>query len=222
MQVKSEADAKLFINKEELAINAGDKRKRYGYARFSSTLGRCFDFTLGLILLILASPVFLIIAAAIKLNDGGPVFYKQLRMGYQKKLFTIYKFRTLTPDADKVIGDEVLDIKHKVATPYGNFLRNTRLDELPQLINVLKGEMSLVGPRPIVENEIKKYGEYFDYFTAVKPGITGLWQVSGRNDIDYDERVHLDVWYTRNWSIELDIQILLQTISVVLLRKGSY
>ena len=79
-----------------------------------------------------------------------------------------------------------------------------------------------MGPRPIVENEIKKYGEYFDYFTAVKPGITGLWQVSGRNDIDYDERVNLDVWYTRNWSIELDIQILLQTISVVLLRKGSY
>ncbi|WP_051906708.1 MULTISPECIES: sugar transferase [unclassified Sulfurospirillum] len=107
-------------------------------------------------------------------------------------------------------------------TKIGQFLRKTSLDELPQLINVLKGEMSLVGPRPITEAEIQKYGEYFEYFTAVKPGITGLWQVSGRNDIDYDERVQLDVWYVRNWSIELDIQILIKTVLVVLGRKGSY
>ncbi|MGZ5208869.1 MAG: sugar transferase, partial [Sulfuricurvum sp.] len=98
----------------------------------------------------------------------------------------------------------------------------TSLDELPQLINVLKGEMSLVGPRPIVEDEIPKYGEYYNYFTAVKPGISGLWQVSGRNDIDYDERVQLDVWYVRNWSIGLDMEILIKTAIVVLSRKGSY
>ena len=107
-------------------------------------------------------------------------------------------------------------------TKIGRFLRKTSLDELPQLINVLRGEMSLVGPRPITQDEIVKYGDYFEYFTAVKPGISGLWQVSGRNDIDYDERVQLDVWYVRNWSIELDIQILIKTVLVVLGRKGSY
>ena len=107
-------------------------------------------------------------------------------------------------------------------TKIGNFLRKTSLDELPQLINVLKGEMSLVGPRPIVEAEVIKYGEFYNYFIAVKPGITGLWQVSGRNDIDYSERVQLDVWYVRNWSIELDIEILIKTAMVVLGRKGSY
>ena len=107
-------------------------------------------------------------------------------------------------------------------TKIGKFLRKTSLDELPQLLNVLKGEMSLVGPRPIIEQEVAKYGEYFEYFIAVKPGITGLWQVSGRNDIEYDERVQLDVWYVRNWSIELDLQILFKTVLVVLGRKGSY
>ena len=103
-------------------------------------------------------------------------------------------------------------------TKIGNFLRRTSLDELPQLINVLQGKMSLIGPRPIIDKEIEKYGEYFDYFTAVKPGITGLWQVSGRNDVDYDERVQ----YVRNWSMNLDIQILLKTVLVVIGRKGSY
>jgi len=107
-------------------------------------------------------------------------------------------------------------------TKIGQFLRRTSLDELPQLYNVFQGKMSLVGPRPIIEDEIEKYGEYFDYFTAVKPGITGLWQVSGRNDISYEERVRLDVWYVRNWSMELDIMILVKTAAIVLARKGSY
>jgi undecaprenyl-phosphate galactose phosphotransferase len=107
-------------------------------------------------------------------------------------------------------------------TKIGNFLRKTSLDELPQLLNIIKGEMSLVGPRPIVRDEIKKYGEYFTYFKAVKPGITGLWQISGRNDVDYAERVQLDTWYVRNWSIEQDLIILMKTIVTVLLKKGSY
>ena len=107
-------------------------------------------------------------------------------------------------------------------TKVGKFLRKTSLDELPQILNVLQGKMSLVGPRPIITDEIAKYGEYFEYFKAVKPGITGLWQVSGRNDIDYDERVQLDVWYTRNWSIGLDLIILIKTFVTVLSRKGSY
>jgi len=107
-------------------------------------------------------------------------------------------------------------------TRVGKFLRKTSLDELPQLFNVLLGQMSLVGPRPIITDEIQKYGEYFKDFAMVTPGITGLWQVSGRNDIDYDERVQLDVWYVRNWSLWLDISILFKTVGVVLGRKGAY
>ena len=107
-------------------------------------------------------------------------------------------------------------------TRVGKFLRRTSLDELPQIYNVFQGKMSLVGPRPIIEDEIEKYDEYFDYFKAVKPGITGLWQVSGRNDISYEERVRLDVWYVRNWSMELDVMILVKTAAIIFMRKGSY
>ena len=107
-------------------------------------------------------------------------------------------------------------------TRIGGFLRRTSLDELPQLINVLRGQMSLVGPRPIIEEEIVAYGDYIDYYQQVRPGITGLWQVSGRNELSYAERVQLDVWYVRNWSLELDLIILTKTFVAVLLRKGSY
>lgn len=168
-------------------------------------------------------------------TKGHPVFVHE-RIGFEGRRFRVYKFRTMYIDANERL-EELLETSEESRrawerdyklkddpriTNIGNFLRKTSLDELPQLINVLKGEMSLVGPRPITEDEIAKYGDYFEYFTAVKPGITGLWQVSGRNDIEYEERIQLDVWYVRNWSIELDIQILIKTVLVVLGRKGSY
>ena len=195
-----------------------------------------FDFITSIILILFFSPLLLLLYAIVYVSTKGHPLFKQQRIGHNGNSFMIYKFRTMYLDADKKLEELLLscplsreewerDFKLKSdprITKIGRFLRKTSLDELPQLINVLKGEMSLVGPRPIVNAEIKRYGEFFDYYAAVKPGITGLWQVSGRNDIEYDERVQLDVWYTRNWSIELDIQILLQTISVVLLRKGSY
>ena len=197
---------------------------------------RGFDICVASIGLILLSPflvwLYSLVYAATK---GHPIFSHE-RIGFRGHKFKVYKFRTMYLDADERLElllkscDESKeewekDFKLKNdprITKIGDFLRKTSLDELPQLINVLKGEMSLVGPRPITEAEIQKYGEYFEYFTAVTPGITGLWQVSGRNDIDYDERVQLDVWYVRNWSIELDIQILIKTVLVVLKRKGSY
>jgi UDP-galactose-lipid carrier transferase len=197
---------------------------------------RLFDMGVAFIALVLAAPFLIWLYSVVYVSTKGHPIFSHERIGFGGKKFKVYKFRTMYIDADERL-EELLktceeskeewerDFKLKDdprITKIGQFLRQTSLDELPQLINVLKGEMSLVGPRPITEMEIQKYGEYFEYFTAVKPGITGLWQVSGRNDIEYDERVQLDVWYVRNWSIELDMQILIKTVLVVLGRKGSY
>ena len=196
----------------------------------------CFDFTMAFIITILLLPILLIVYLSILFISGENPIFKQERIGKHGKPFFIYKFRTMKVNAKEILerlleSDEDIKMEwereHKLKddpriTPIGDFLRKTSLDELPQLYNVLKGEMSLVGPRPIVEDEIEKYGEFFHYFSAVSPGITGLWQVSGRNDIEYSERVQLDVWYVRNWSIDMDMIILLKTIDTVLRRKGSY
>lgn len=199
-------------------------------------LKRVFDYLLSFGLVALFSPVLLMLFVIVYISTKGHPFFTHERIGYRGKKFHVWKFRTMHIDAQdrlKIILEECgasrkeweKDFKLKNdprVTKIGNLLRKTSLDELPQLINVLKGEMSLVGPRPIIEDEIIKYGEFYYYFIAVKPGISGLWQVSGRNDIDYDERVQLDVWYVRNWSIELDIEILIKTAIVVLGRKGCY
>lgn len=197
---------------------------------------KIFDYSVAFVLVLLCSPLLLILYSIVFIaTKGNPLFTHQ-RIGYKGKTFRVWKFRTMYVDAQErldVLLNECAfsrdewekDFKLKNdprVTKIGNFLRKTSLDELPQLINVLKGEMSLVGPRPIVKAEVVKYEEFYNYFIAVKPGITGLWQVSGRNDIDYSERVQLDVWYVRNWSIELDIEILIKTLMVVLGRKGSY
>ncbi len=195
-----------------------------------------FDFTLTLVVTIILMPILALLYLLILLTASANPIFSQNRIGKGGESFRIYKFRTMRPDADEVLArllreDENAkreweqDFKLKNdprITPLGRFLRTTSLDELPQLFNVLRGEMSLVGPRPIVQDEVAKYGEYFHYFAAVRPGITGLWQVSGRNDIDYEERVQLDIWYVRNWSIDLDIMILIKTIDTVIAKKGSY
>jgi len=199
-------------------------------------LKRGFDLSVGLLALIIASPFLAWLYGVVYIATKGHPLFTHERVGFGGRTFKVYKFRTMYIDAEARLENLLescqeskeeweRDFKLKNdprITKIGQFLRKTSLDELPQLINVLKGEMSLVGPRPITEAEIQKYGEFFEYFIAVKPGITGLWQVSGRNDIDYDERVQLDVWYVRNWSIELDMQILIKTVLVVLGRKGSY
>lgn len=195
-----------------------------------------FDYFTSIFLIFIFSPFLIILYFLVFIDTRGKPIFKQRRIGKDGKTFNIYKFRTMVINADEVLQkllEENPQIKDEWEkefklkddpriTKLGNFLRKTSLDELPQLINVFQGKMSLVGPRPIIEDEIEKYGEYFEYFKLVKPGITGLWQVSGRNDIDYDERVQLDVWYARNWSVELDFIILIKTFVVVILRKGSY
>ncbi len=195
-----------------------------------------FDFTMTIILIIVFSPILFLLYILVYVATRGKPIFKHERIGKDGKPFDVYKFRTMHPNAKQIL-EALLDSDDDIRvewekefklkddpriTKMGLFLRKTSLDELPQLINVIKGEMSLVGPRPIVKDEIKKYGEYFNYFKAVKPGITGLWQISGRNDVDYDERVQLDTWYVRNWSIEQDLIILMKTIVTVLLKKGSY
>jgi len=181
-------------------------------------------------------PLSAILALAIRLDSDGPVFYSQERLGYKGKPFRVWKFRTMVRGADEILADHLENNSelrtewlqnHKLkddprVTMVGKFLRKTSLDELPQLWNVLKGEMSLVGPRPIVQDEIKHYGDSFGTYTKVKPGMTGLWQVSGRNDTSYENRVSLDEYYVRHWSIWLDLYILLRTVYTVLFRHGAY
>lgn len=185
--------------------------------------------------LILLAPLFFVLARKVK-KDGGPAFYHQMRIGRNGKKFKCWKFRSMIVNADKVLEDYLAsnpeareeyarDFKLKNdprITKVGHLLRKSSLDEIPQLYNVLKGEMSLVGPRPIVDAEVPYYADKYDHYLSVRPGITGLWQVSGRNDITYDERVSLDVWYVDNWNVWNDIVIILKTIYVVLARKGAY
>lgn len=186
-------------------------------------------------LLVLASPLFIFIAYKIR-KDGGPAFYSHERIGKNGKPFNCIKFRSMIINSQEVLDELLANDEEARAewerefklksdpriTPVGNFIRKTSLDELPQLVNVLKGEMSLVGPRPVIAEEQKYYGENWDEFLSVKPGMTGLWQVSGRNDTTYDERVNLDIQYIRDWTLWMDIKIAYKTIFIIINPKGAY
>jgi Undecaprenyl-phosphate galactose phosphotransferase WbaP len=196
---------------------------------------RAFDILVSGILIIMLSPVLITLTVLIR-RSGGSAFYGHPRVGQDGHLFKCLKFRSMRPDADKVLkqllaSDPVAkaewdkDFKLKNdprITPVGHFIRKTSLDELPQLFNVLKGEMSLVGPRPVVQDELERYGSAAVFYLEAKPGITGLWQVSGRNDTTYAERVSLDSWYVQNWSLWYDIAILFKTFDEVFNRRGAY
>lgn len=197
---------------------------------------RTIDIIGAIIGLVLTSPLFFIISIFYLFGDSkGPIFFKQVRVGKNGKKFYIYKFRSMLVKAeeklkaDKELYEKYLRNNYKLEphedpriTNLGRFLRKTSLDEIPQLINVLKGEMSLVGPRPVVEEELKEYGMEVSKFLSVKPGITGYWQVSGRSEVGYPERVDVELFYVYNQSLLLDIVILVKTVFMVLLRKGAY
>jgi undecaprenyl-phosphate galactose phosphotransferase len=198
---------------------------------------RTFDLTVSVLFLPLLLPLIGILGLLIRLDSPGPVFYLHRRVGRAGTMFGVYKFRSMYRDSrerlDKILSSDSAARQQWEAsfklkddprvTRMGRFLRKTSLDELPQIINVLKGEMSLVGPRPVLEEEISRYyKEFADYYHMVRPGITGLWQVSGRSDLGYDIRVRLDTWYVLNWSVWLDILMLLKTIRVVAKREGAY
>lgn len=201
--------------------------------RFIKTI---VDYTLTIIGVILISPILFFIAAWIYKDSPGPVIFQHIRIGKNGKPFPCFKFRTMCNNADKKLQELLSnnpearaewekDFKLKNdprITNSGAFLRKTSLDELPQLLNVLRGEMSLVGPRPVIEAELPRYGGFLDDYLMVKPGITGMWQVNGRSDTTYDERVQMDSWYVRNWSVWLDFMLLFRTIKAVLAGKGAY
>jgi exopolysaccharide production protein ExoY len=197
---------------------------------------RAADLFVATLAVILVGPLMIILAVFVWAWDGGPVFYGHLRVGRMGQVFRCWKFRSMVVDADKTLAEYLAsnpeaqtewEESHKLRrdpriTVLGRFLRASSLDELPQLWNVLMGEMSIVGPRPIVLAEIARYKSNFSDYCACRPGITGLWQISGRNDVSYDQRIALDMHYSKSRSLLLDIQILASTIPAVIGRRGSY
>jgi exopolysaccharide production protein ExoY len=197
---------------------------------------RIADIVLSVLLLILFLPLMILIAATILIGDPGPIFFAQTRVGQNGRAFKCFKFRTMRVDAETILQkllasdpelrraweDYCKLPRDPRITGIGGFLRASSLDELPQLLNVLRGEMSLVGPRPICHAEVLRYGRYIEHYYRVLPGITGLWQVSGRSDVSYRRRVALDVMFSRSQSFGLYAFILVKTIPAVLVARGSY
>ncbi|HPJ88275.1 MAG TPA: sugar transferase [Thermotogota bacterium] len=184
-----------------------------------------FDFIFSLLLIILISPILLVIALMIKLEDGGKIFYKQERVGKNRKVFKIIKFRSMVENATGMKGGYSIFENDSRITRTGKFLRKTSLDELPQLFNILKGDMSFIGPRPPLTFHPKDYHEYEDWVLVrfkMRPGMTGLAQVNGRNDIDWYERFKYDVEYVKKWSLSYDVKILFETVRTLLSKKGIY
>ncbi len=206
--------------------------------RKQQLLKRIFDILFGSVSLFLLSPLFLVLMLIIKMkNFDYPVFFVHRRVGRGGQYFKCIKFRTMVPEAEKILEDWKISnpslykeflggfkLEHdpRVVRGIGTILRKTSLDELPQLINVIMGDMSLVGPRPIVKKEIEKYSGYFDSLITVRPGITGIWQVSGRSDVSYEERVMMDIEYVNSNTFLKDIGIIIRTLYIVIKKTGAY
>jgi exopolysaccharide production protein ExoY len=202
----------------------------------NSALKRVLDLVFTLLAVVVLSPLLILIYALLKMLDPGPALFTQLRVGKDGKTFTVYKFRTMRVDAQARL-DHLLASDPRAAaewakyqkfkndprvTVLGRILRRSSLDELPQLLNIVRGEMSVIGPRPVTSAEVHRYGVDYPYYVAVRPGVLGLWQVSGRNRLTYPERIALDVRYVRTWTIWTDVVILIRAVPVVLFGKGAY
>ncbi len=202
--------------------------------RVGMTMKLVFDVTVAALMIVLLSPVFLIVAAAVG-SDGGPVLYSHSRVGRGGRLFRCFKFRSMTLNNDQMLEDylaahpvEALAwaVNRKLlndprVTRVGRFLRKTSLDELPQLLNVLRMDMSLVGPRPIVQQEVTLYGAHIAKYQHFRPGLTGLWQISGRSDTSFSERVRFDARYAEGWSFWMDLAIIARTVPAVVRGAGA-
>ena len=235
-----ETDKKLPVENNIIKFDDNNKvleqkeKKTFNEITYSF-LKRTVDITASAAALLLLSPVFLVTSLAIRKDSDGPAMFTQKRIGKDGKLFEIYKFRTMVPDADKKLF-ELLDKDEKAREEYkvnkklkndpritkvGNFLRKTSIDELPQLINVLKGDMSLVGPRPYLPREKDDMGDYYNTIIESKPGITGLWQVSGRSNTTFEDRLEFDKEYTENKGFLYDMGLLTKTVGVVIHKDGA-
>lgn len=239
MDVVTDLDA-VVVRSADLRVTGDVARSSRTTPRGSSRMDRLatrlIDVVGAVLLLVFVAPLMLMVAGLIALERSGPVLFRQTRIGLGGQAFKVLKFRTMAADAEqRLIAHLASDptaaaewlADHKLrndprTTPFGRFLRRSSVDELPQLINVLRGEMSLVGPRPIVVDEVAKYGRHFAAYTSVKPGLTGRWQVNGRNDVPYPRRVRMDAAYARSRCVALDVRILFATVPAVLKRRGSY
>lgn len=207
-------------------------RYRIDHRYVYRTLKRLGDFVFSLLGLVLLSPAFLLIALLIKLEDHGSILYKQKRLGRGGKVFYMYKFRSMCMDAEEKLAElkkfnevegAMFKLKHDPRVTYiGHFIRKTSIDELPQLCNVLMGHMSLVGPRPPLPNEVAQYSKYDKQRLYVTPGCTGLWQVSGRNEVGFNEMVALDLKYIQKSNLLYDLAIILKTIKIMIVPNGAY
>ena len=214
-------DRKISLDRDRL-------NRQYGY-RITK---RVFDVIASLLGLVILSPVFLVLAICIKLDDGGPVFYSQERIGKNGKPFKMYKFRSMRVNADKELEEiarqnEVDGAMFKIKndsriTRIGKFIRKTSIDEFPQLVNVLLGQMSIVGPRPPLPREVVEYTNYDKQRLYVSPGCTGLWQVTVRNSVGFDEMVNIDLHYIQRRSVFLDLKIIIKTIKVIFVPNDAY
>lgn len=193
---------------------------------------RIFDIVMALFALLILLPVFIIIAILIKSDDGGPIFYKHKRVGKNGKSIYVYKFRSMAVNADEIFShfteEQIKEFEkyYKLEndpriTRIGDFLRKTSLDELPQFLNILKGDMSFVGPRPVVSKELNKFGDSQDLLLSIRPGLTGWWACSGRSDTSYEQRVDLEIYYVNNYCAKLDFLCLVKTIGAVVEGKGA-
>jgi exopolysaccharide biosynthesis polyprenyl glycosylphosphotransferase len=212
------------------ADNATTKENRHHV--FNDCIKRSCDVILSSVSIFVAAPLMLIVALLIKMTSPGPAFFKQKRLGQAGREFWCYKFRSMVVDAEVQLQrhsdfrkqfEENYKIKHDPrVTRFGALLRKTSLDELPQLFNILRGDLSLVGPRPIVPSERAKYGEYAEKLLSIKPGLSGLWQVYGRSDTTYDQRIQMDMTYIANQSLWLDLKLMALTVYVVIKGRGAY
>ena len=226
-------EASVFFTEEMLVLNVRNNLAR----RKNILIKRFWDLLLSMVILLPVLMIMLCVAVAIRCESGGPVFFNAMRIGKGGKEFLCYKFRSMYVNADEILENylagnaaaraewnEFQKLKgyDPRVTRVGRIIRRTSLDELPQIVNVLLGNMSLVGPRPYLPREKEKMGSYFDTICMTTPGITGLWQVSGRNDVAFEGRLHLDEWYIRNWSVWVDLMCLFKTVKIVLFGKGAY
>lgn len=226
------------INSQILSGEPGSLRSDHWHVADSrsAVAKRLFDLTVALLACLVFSPLIVLLALFLILFQGRPVLIAHRRLGQAGRLFPCFKFRTMVTNANEALAEHLKanpdarrewEATRKLRddpriTPFGAVLRKSSADELPQLLNIIRGEMSLVGPRPIVEEEVVHYGPYIHYYLQVRPGLTGAWQISGRNDTTYQQRVELDTEYARSGSFGRDLQIIIRTIPAVLRSKGCY
>lgn len=220
------------LDEQQLVVQKIDECVEKSKVKTYDFVKRIIDIIISGIGLIICLPIFILIAIIIKIDSKGPVFFKHKRIGKHGKKLEIYKFRTMIDNAEEAMKyfteEQKKEFKENFklendprVTRVGKILRKTSLDELPQIINILKGEMSIIGPRPIVKNELEKYGKNQERFLSVAPGLTGYWAANGRSDVSYEERMALELYYVDNRSLLLDLKIFLKTIGSVIKGRGA-